>query len=295
MTKYRRKILAVRGDTQGGHAGGLVNPDTLIPEMDIDENGKEVIAGWRHPEMRPVQKRLWAWHIKDLSNVRTLAGKDEIIFLEMGDLTQGSVFKDDLAETSLSAQVILSQWLCKPWMDLPNVQKMRIVKGTGVHVWGEGSTETILTHLLQKEYPKKSVAINDHYMLSVDGFRVDVAHHGSGPGIRNWTRGNAFELYVKSVMRDAIDMGEEPPSMILRAHRHEFIYRRAIHQTRENVWEMPAFITPPYCFIGSHAQKVMNSPASMGVGVLAFEILNGKLYDWHRFTHYVDLRTREAV
>lgn len=255
MKKYTRKILAVRGDTQGGHAGGLLNPETLIPEMDIDENGAEVIAGWRNPELRPVQRKLWEWHTEDLKDVRKLAGEDEIIFLEMGDLTQGNVFKDDLAENSLSAQVIISQWLCKPWLDLKNVKTMRVVKGTGVHVWGEGSTETILTRLLQAEYPKKSVKINDHYMLDVDGYQIDVAHHGTGPGMRNWTRGNVFELYVKSIMRDCIDVGEEPPAMVLRAHRHELIYRGRSTRRGAGFGRRPHLLPRPIVLLGAMRRR----------------------------------------
>ena len=33
----------------------------------------------------------------------------------------------------------------------------------------------------------------------------------------------------------------------------------------------------------------------MGVGMLAFELINGKLYDKHPFMHYIDLRTREIL
>jgi hypothetical protein len=76
---------------------------------------------------------------------------------------------------------------------------------------------------------------------------------------------------------------------------HEFTYAHAIHQVTGRVWQLPGFIVPPYCFIGSHAQKVMKSPSSMGVGTLAFEIVGGSLYKWHAFTHFVDLRTEEIL
>lgn len=293
--KYTRKIIAIRGDTQSGHTGGLLNPETLLPEMDIDKEGKDVITGWYNPSLRPVQKKLWEWHMGDIENVRKLAGTDEIIFVEMGDLTQGNIFKDDLAETSLSAQVIEAQWLCVPWLEIQNLKRMRIVKGTGVHVWGSGATETVLTALLQKSYPKSDVKISSHWMLNVDGFRLDVAHHGPGPGMRNWTRGNVFELYLKSILKDDIETGIEPAHVVLRGHKHTFIYRRAIHQVKNLIWELPGFITPPYCFIGSHAEKTENSPSFMGVGILALEVINGKLLQYHPFTHFVDLRTEEVL
>jgi hypothetical protein len=213
----------------------------------------------------------------------------------MGDLTQGNIFKDDLDVNSLNTQVTIARWNCIPWLDIPEVKSMYVVTGTGVHVWGEGSTERLLTAQLKEMYPQTKIKIADHWMLDIDGFFVDVAHHGPGPGIRPWTRGNVFELYVKGIMMDDIACGERVPDMVLRAHKHDFTYRRAIHQVRGKIWDMPAFINPPMSFIGSHALKVTNSPSSMGVGMVAYEIVNGKLYDWHAFTNYVDLRRKEQA
>lgn len=295
MSKYTRKIIVVRGDTQSGAAGGLCNPETQFPVVAIDAEKNKVIDGYQAPTLNPVQEQLWKWSEEDRGNVRTLAAKDEIIFLEMGDMTQGVRFTDDLAETSLSHQVLISFYNSLPWLELPTVHRMRAVKGTGVHVWGEGSTETLLTMLLQKQFPKKDIHIADHYLLNIDGFRIDVSHHGPGPGIRNWTRGNAFELYVKSILMDDLNADRLPPNLVLRGHKHEYTYAHAVHQVMGQLWQLPGFIVPPYCFIGSHGQKVINSPSSMGVGTLAFELINGKLYEVHPFTHWVDLRTEEVL
>lgn len=295
MTKAKRTIIAIRGDTQVGHSGGLVNPDTQIPDLDIDESGRYIVTGWRRIQPRPIQRKLWDWHEQDRSAIRDLADKDEIVFLEMGDLTQGGIFKDDLDQIGLNEQVTMSRWICTPWLDIPNVKRMYIAKGTGVHLWGMGATETLLTAQLNSLYPKKKVKISDHWMLNMDGFRMDVAHHGNGVGIRNWTRGNVFDLYLKSILMDDINVSDYIPNVVLRAHYHEFVYRRAIHQVKDKLWELPGFVTPPYCFIGDHATKVCKSPAFMGVGMMALEIINGKLYDWHRFTHYVDLRIEEKL
>lgn len=46
MPKYKRTIIAVRGDTQGGHAGGLLNPETEIPVLGT-KDGKVVVDAWR--------------------------------------------------------------------------------------------------------------------------------------------------------------------------------------------------------------------------------------------------------
>lgn len=295
MKKYSRKIIAIRGDTQGGHAGGLLSPETELPDVALNENGDTVIEGFHHPELRPVQKRLWEWHEGYIKSIQKLAGKDEIIFVEMGDLTQGNIFKDDLDVNNLNSQVAISYYNTLPWLRLKQVQKARFVKGTGVHVWGEGSTETLLTAKLKAEFPKKTIKINDHWILNVDGFWADIAHHGPGPGIRNWTRGNVFDLYLKSILRDDIESGGVVPNVVLRAHKHQYTVGYAKHQIKDKVWFLPGFITSPMCFIGAHAQKTENSPSFMGVGMLALEIVNGKLLDSYPFTNYIDLRTREIV
>lgn len=292
--KYNRKVIAIRGDTQSGHAGGLMNPETIFPVIGFDGE-KKVIDDSEEAQLNPVQKQLWEWSEDDRENVRKLAGTDEIIFIEMGDMTQGARFTDDLSEIALSRQMIVSFHNSLPWVGMENVKRMRAVKGTGVHVWGEGSTETILTMMLQRQYPKKDIKIADHYLLNIDGYLLDVSHHGPGAGLRNWTRGNAFELYVKSILLDDLNAGRTPPHIVLRGHKHEFTYAHAVHQVNGHVWELPGFIVPPYCFIGSHAQKVMNSPSSMGVGTLALELVDGKLLQYHPFTHYVDLRTQEVL
>lgn len=293
--KLKRTIFAVRGDTHGGHAGGLVNPETEIPVIELNKKGDRVQTGLDHPHLNPTQERLWKWHTTDKADVRHLAGKDEIIFLDMGDLTQGNIFKDDLSEALLSTQYFISKWNTSPWLDLSNVRRTFITKGTGVHVFGEGSVETMLTHHLNSDYPKKRVRIADHFLLDVESFRLDIAHHGSSPGMRNWTRGNVLELYSRSILRDDIDNGTPPPNVILRGHTHEFTWRPVGWQVGNKTWKMDTFITPPYCFIGSHAQKVVKSPSRMSVGLLALEVVNGKLLDFHPFLHTVDLRVKEII
>lgn len=294
--KYRRIILAVRGDTQGGHAGGLLNPETQIPTYVIDPVTKDkVLEGWHTPELRPVQRQLWEWHEQDREKIGELAGTDELVMLEMGDLTQGSVFKDDLDETSLSAQVVISAYSMYPWLEMRQVRRVYMSRGTGVHLWGEAATETLLTRLLSSEYKKKSIRLVDHWLLDIDGFLIDVAHHGPGAGKRAWTRGNVLQLYTQSIMMDEIIAGRQPPNLLLRAHHHEYTPRPATVQAGGKVWRCDACITPPECFIGSHAQKVCESPSSMSVGMLAFEILDGRLLETHPFIHTIDLRTREIL
>lgn len=294
MPKYRRRIIAIRGDTQGGHSGGLLNPETEFPDVDITESGDRIIKGYSHRELRPVQKRLWQWHEEGRQEIQKLAGKDPITFLELGDMTQGDYYKDNLAEAQLNSQVVISRWNMRPWLTMKQVKKTLISKGTSVHVWGDGQSETLLTAWLSALYPEKDIQIAHHWLYNADGFLIDTAHHGSGPGIRNWTKGNVFSLYMKSELRDSLDRGEQPADMFLRAHFHTFTYGNAFHQIDSRIYKAEGYIIPPFCFIGAHAQKVIRSPGRMSIGLIALEIVNGKLLDTHVFLHTLDLRVREV-
>lgn len=273
----------------------MCNPDTQIPVLTLDDDGEVVCDGYDTPHLSPVQKKLWEWHTKDIEKVRELANDDEIILLEMGDLTQGNLFKDDLAETSLEAQYFIAKASLYPWLELPNLERVYVVLGTSVHNWGVGSSETMLTHHLMDEYPDKKFTVSNHYLMSIDEFKIDVAHHGPGPGIRNWTRGNVLRLYSESILSDDIAYGVAPPNLLLRAHFHEFVAAHATRVVGDKLWELPAYIAPPYCFIGAHAIKACKSPTRMSVGVLAFEIINGRLMKTYPFLHTVDLRTKEVL
>jgi len=294
----KRVILVAIGDKQAGHAGALINPEAQIPVIEIDkDNGRHVVTGYEHPSLSPMQKQLWEWHEHDRQEIQNLAGKDPIVYLGMGDETQGGYYKDDLKDVSLAAQFLHSYHNAKPWMDMNSVKAAYFVQGTSVHLWGAGDTETILIHNLRIEYPKKRIELTQHWELDVDGLLVDIAHHGPGPGMREWTRGNILRLYTRSLMQKLHNNGKRPPDLLLRAHFHQPLCEIVTLNLDEEILRTESWITPPQCVIGSHGQKSTQSVSQMHVGMLAFEIVNGKLIETHYkpFWHTFDLRVREKV
>jgi len=182
-----------------------------------------------------------------------------------------------------------------PWMEMPQVKRVYFSKGTGVHLWGDGSTETILTQQLSKEYPKKCVKMAPHWELDIDGFLTDIAHHGPGAGIREWTKGNTLRLYVRSLQDYLHNNRKRIPDLLLRAHFHQPISEVVTKNLDTERFRTEAWITPPQCFIGGHGQKVTQSVSMMHIGMLAFEIVNNKILETHEFLHSIDLRVRERV
>ena len=296
MPKYKRVILLPLGDKQAGHSGALVNPETQIPVIEFDRITKSrVVTGHEYPQLSSIQKDMWNWHERDRLEIGKLAGKDPIIYIGMGDETQGGVFKDNLKENSLSVQYLISYNNMIPWLEMKQVKTVRFVKGTSVHLWGDGDTETMLTHELSQEFKNKDIKMAPHWALDIDGFLVDIAHHGPKPGSREWTKGNGLRLYTQSIQDYLHDNGKRIPDLLLRAHFHQPISEVVTKNLDTRRYRTEAWITPPQCFIGGHGQKVTQSVSMMHIGMLAFEIVNNRLLETHEFMHSIDLRVQERI
>ena len=251
--------------------------------------------GYKSPELNSIQKDMWRWHEKDREEIGKLAGKDPIVYIGMGDEHQGGIFKDDLSEGSMSSQIQISYYNMQPWLNMPQVKAVYFTRGTPVHLWGAGDSETMLTHMLKLEHPKKHITMSQHWELDISGCIVDIAHHGPNAGGREWTRGNGLRNYTFSLMQKLHNNRERIPNLLLRAHFHQPISEVVTLNTDKERYRTEAWITPPQCFIGAHGQKATGSISSMHIGMLAFEIINGKIYDTHEYLHTVSLRTKESV
>jgi len=291
--QYDRRIIAVRGDTHAGHDGGLKNPDTLLPVIDTDENNREVLR-WEPVTLRPFQRKLWKWHESARAEIKALAGTDPITFIDIGDLTQGTWWRDNLGETQMSDQYFISKWNTEPWITMPEVKQAFLVKGTSVHNFGNGATETMLTHQLAEQH-KKPVVFADHWLLDIGGFRLDVAHHGAGPGSRAWLKGNEMGIYLRSIIIEDVTAGEQPPDVVLRGHFHEYTRGWGWYQVGDRYWQCHGIITPGLCWIGTYATMATKSKSRFSCGMVALEIINGRLHDVHPYVHWIDLRTLEIV
>lgn len=287
----RRHILVAMADSHGGMNQGLLSPETVL-ERD-DESGQ--IHSYS-PQLTPFQELLYRLYINHVEQVKQLAGKDQIIFLHVGDLTQGNRFEENWVTSRLSDQIIIAYYNLRPWMKLKNVRTVRISKGTGVHVFKEGSSEILVSKLLVAENPAKSILCIYHGLMKIDDFVVDYAHHGPPAGSREWLKGNVARLYLSDVMKRSLKRGRQPPDLVIRAHYHE--YSRAIHieQWGNNDEYISNIVTlPSYCGGGDNGIKASRSRDALHIGLLAFEIVNGKLLDIHRFYETIDLRTEETV
>ena len=279
----KRRIIAYISDTHAGHMHGLANPETILIAQKKNGDLYEY-----HPKLNEIQKYLWGVYTDGIAETSTLANGDEIVLIHGGDPTAGVKYIDALSEITIENQVALAVANLEPWLK-EGVKRMRIVAGTGSHEFNDGSATGLIRRIFEKY--KIDIKAVYHGMLNVDGFLIDYAHHGPGPGIRAWTRGNVARHYTRSLMIQELANGDQPPDLVLRGHYHERVKELVILGNYET-W---IFIAPSLCMPDAYTRQVTRSIYRIRNGVTAFELVDGRLVDIHAYHRMVDIRTREII
>lgn len=289
--KTKRRILALFADTHGGHKLGLLNPATVL--HDEAEDGTLVPYT---PQLTQVQYYLWSLYEQHLEQTFDLAGKSEIVVIHNGDIGQGDKYVEHLVSTRKADQLDIAYYNMKPWLESKNVKTMRLAKGTGAHVFSEGSLTITAARLLQAQYPKKNIKPLYHGLADIDGVEVDYAHHGPYPGNRRWLKGNVARYYLRDLMEDEIASRGRVPDLVVRAHYHEIVTESLTIRSNGNCYTSHLIVLPSYCGLGDHAHRATRSTHKVTNGMAAYEIVDGELNPKpYEFTETVDLRTKEVL
>jgi len=285
-----RKLALHLADLHCGHRLGLMPPDVTL--WDVDELGNYFPY---RPVQTGVQQYLYGKFEGWLDDVGKLAGGIPVVVFVDGDLTHGTKHAQGLVSAKVADHLTIAVGCIERILEIPNVAALRLISGTGWHEFHEGTSAVLAARELQAGYPEVDVACVHHSLFDVDGFTMDVAHHGPSVGIRNWLRGNVLRLYTLSLIRDCLDMGQEPPGAVIRGHRHRYAHEtvRKIMPFSEYVTE--AFVLPSFSGLSHHGRKVSQSRHLLGCGMLALVVEDGKLVDTVPLRHTVDLRTKEVL
>ena len=266
-----RTIIAALADTHAGSRYALCNPETQLHDDD---------RGLYHPTLTLGQRWLWDCYERHILSVMELADGDPVHVLHLGDICQGLKFIDGLSASRFADQLAIASANAEPWRCWDNVKSMTMISGTSVHEGGEGSAGDLVASLW-------GAAFWQHALLDVDGMLIDAAHHGPGPGIRDWTQGNVATLYL----RDRLYKDDPPARVYLRAHRHEHVHV-TLHRLRGDA---DLIVTPAYQLPSAYVRQVGQSPSAAVCGMMALEITDGRLTDVLPFWDKVDLRRRVTL
>ena len=292
-----RRIVLLCADTHGGHKLSLMNPTVKLPDKTTgkirDDNGNPITYT---PATTAMQRWLWECWSEDIRSVRDLAGNDEIIVVHAGDITWGMKHPDDLVSGRMSDQPHIATANLLPLAILDNVRTIRLIHGTEAHEVDHGSSNEIVANYLKGQFPEKSIRAVRHSLLDIDGVTIDAAHHGPVTGSRSWLKGNVLRYSIRSQMMGDLLQGREPARVYVRAHYHEYT-KELVRVDAAPPRESFGMILPAYCGLTHYAQKVTRSAYMIGCGMVALEIVDGKL-SWegvHAYHRTVDLRTKEAM
>ena len=289
--RYQRSILMVTSDKHGGHKLGLCNPETILIEEDENGNEKEI-----NPPINPVQEYLWDLYLRNLDDVKHLAGKDEIVSFDLGDPTQGGKYVSELMYFIPTYQFRIAEANMWPvYEKLPTLKSVRLVHGTSSHEYENGTSSDTIERVLKYKYPKVDTQSLYHGLATIRGVKIDYAHHGPPPGSRNWLKGNVARLYLVSLIEDCINSGVTIPDMVMRAHYHVFV--KEFYHKRQNGGEVNCWFTinPSYAFPDNWTRQTVKSVFLVSNGMLAIEIINGKIHEIHAFIETKDRRRKETI
>jgi len=286
----KRAIIAAFGDQHGGNLLGLLNPETRIKLEDV--NGDKY---WHYFTLNKSQEHLWKVYTDGIDNIKHLAGKDPIIVLELGDITQGKKYISQWVSTRLSDQIFIAEANMLPWFQLKNLHAVRLVKGTDSHGFGEGSADLTVEGLLQRRFPKRNIETLFHGLAEINGITVDYSHHGPYTGSRNWLKGNVARYYLRSAMMDELQAGNIPPHLYIRAHYHSYIEEYLRIANAKHVYKSWLTVLPSLCMMSDYARQATKSQFSVTNGVIAYEVIDNRVVEIHPFVESVDIRTKEKI
>ena len=174
------KRIAVISDSHSGHRFGLLMPGIQIETLK-NYPGVPESEYWT-PELTEHNKYLYNLYMRLVN--RAGESKHDLTLIHSGELTYGARYPSGLLDTSIATQVILGYSSMLPWYRLKRLKRVRIVSGTEVHEFGDSSASVLIARMLRAEFPKVDTRVVDHALLTIEGVRIDVAHHGASAGQR---------------------------------------------------------------------------------------------------------------
>lgn len=285
--RLKRRWVLAESDPHAGHKLGLCNPDAQI--MDPDQGVRVT------PTLTEFQKYIWDLRQEYLNNVWELTGHAPVVYFMDGDVTHGNGHMDQLMSTRQADQRTIAKANMAPILERRSVKTARLLTGTGVHVFGEGSSEIELADALADKYARVDIGVAHHSRANIDGVVFDVAHHGPSGGSRAWLEGNIATYYLRDRMLKDLALGKRPASVYLRGHYHVNRWVTLRMDWQGECIESHLVVLPSWCGLGDYARKITRSSPTVVNGLYAFELRDGAVTRIVPFVQTLDLRLEEEL
>ena len=282
------KYILLEADHHANNIWGLLQPGTLIENVAPDGT-----VFYDEPPLNPEQELILEIRNAGLQEVKNIVGDQEIGYVFLGDAHQGTKHPTQyVSQLSSAASTIMIENF-RPLFKNLNISKAEFLFGTEAHD-GMGHTHIkTLVAALRQEFQRTEINMSWHTDLDVDGYIINISHHGSGQGTRNWLRGNEMRYYLKSLVEDYQDRGLTPPNLVARGHFHGYHWE-TVRKYLSTGWQISDIIlVPALCGMGAYAKQVTKSRTDIINGLLLLEVKDGDLNMVHEFVLFRDMVKKE--
>jgi len=274
------------GDTHSGHKLGLCNPEVELTRTN-DDGDVDLFT----PPLTETQQYLWSLYQQHREAALSFIGGPADLLIHGGDATHGVKYGGGLMDVDAGEQVVIARENMAPWLN--SAKRIRFISGTPSHVLlGRVSA----TALVAAGLDHGDVSAAHHLRIRVGGVLFDVAHHGPGPGSREWLHGNVARYYLRSrVLKDVNRLGIEPASVYLRFHHHVWVHEALeMHVNGVPRW-CHLVVAPSFCGLSDFARQVTQSTPELTNGLVVFLVENGRVIEVKPFIETKDLRVSETI
>jgi len=287
----------LHSDWHAGYRYGICPPDVELDPLD-EEDGDEPFV----PQLTTTQGILWEWLLADLAKSREIIDGRAWYHVHVGDICHGTNL-GEIVTPRLADQPVIAAMAMKPWhATIPNLQGMRIIKGTAVHSMKHGSLEMITAAAIRAqmrergEMPRFGVRAFYHDELDIGDVRFDIAHKGPPPGRRVWLDSNELRWYVRDIMLYHLKNGRRPPQAVIRGHYHDRRITHVHEHLDSGLVDTWGIIVPAYSiFVDDWTRGATQSKAHMNSGTILLECRDKEIIKVHDLTHTLDLRHKEVL
>jgi len=277
-------------DTHGGFKLGLMNPEVKLYDRDEEGNLHPYT-----PNMTAVQEYFWDLYTKGVDAVAEYANGDPIVVIHFGDATHGDKYPKTLVSTEIADQPAIAVANMEPILKLPNVRSFRLTAGTDAHNFDDANAEMIIINDLKLRYPHVDCELVMVGLGSIDGVDIEYAHQGAYTGSKHHLKGNVAHQFLRDKMTTELIGGRTPPRLYGYGHYHEWIWVSETISVGDKDYTSTLFVMPSFNFPNLWTTAATRGQSRFTHGLVALEIIDGKLTEYKRFTRTIDRRTKEKL